>query len=79
LTQTPWPTHDEKLLAADTVTIAVQINGKVRATISHDAKASKDDIEKIALNDDAIIKALEGLNIKKTIVVPGRIVNLVAA
>jgi len=79
LCDTPWPTHDEKLLAADTVTIGVQINGKVRATISHDANANKDEIEKIAVNDPAIQKALEGLNIKKTIVVPGRIVNLVAA
>ncbi|MEM7618343.1 MAG: leucine--tRNA ligase [Pseudomonadota bacterium] len=79
LCDTPWPEHDEALLAADTVTIGVQINGKVRATISHGANASKDEIEQIAVNDPAIQKALEGLSIKKTIVVPGRIVNLVAA
>jgi len=78
LTETPWPTHDETLLAEDTVTIAVQINGKVRATISHAADATKDEIEKIALNDDSIVKALDNQTIKKTIVVPGRIVNVVA-
>ena len=79
LAASPWPQHDKSLLTAETVTIGVQVNGKVRATISHDANASKDEIEKIAVNDPAIQKALDGLDIKKTIVVPGRIVNLVAA
>jgi len=79
LADSPWPSYDEKLLAADTVTIGVQVNGKVRATISHDASASKDEIEKIAINDPAIQKAIDGKDIKKTIVVPGRIVNVVAA
>ena len=78
LCDTPWPTADDSLLASDTVKIAVQINGKVRATIEHGASATKEEIEKIAMNDDAITKALEGLTIKKTIVVPGRIVNVVA-
>ncbi|MEM8833739.1 MAG: leucine--tRNA ligase [Pseudomonadota bacterium] len=79
LADSPWPSYNEKLLAADTVTIGVQVNGKVRATISHDASASKEDIEKIAINDPAIQKAIDGKDIKKTIVVPGRIVNVVAA
>ncbi len=77
LCDTPWPIFDKELLAADTVTIAVQINGKVRATIAHNANASKEEIEEIAMNDPAIIKAIDSKNIKKTIIVPGRIVNLV--
>jgi len=79
LADTPWPTHDEKLLAADTVTIAVQVNGKVRATITMPSDASKEEYEKTALDQDGVKKAIDGKSIKKLIIVPGRIVNVVAA
>lgn len=79
LADTPWPTHDETLLEADTVTIGVQVNGKMKATITLSAKASKEEAEKIALAETSVQKAIDGKDIKKVIVVPGRIVNVVAA
>ncbi len=78
LADTPWPEVDESLLANDTVTIGVQVNGKVRATITLAADASKDDYKKIALEQDGVLKALDGKSVKKLIIVPGRIVNVVA-
>lgn len=78
LADTAWPNCEESLLANDTVTIGVQVNGKVRATITMSSDASKDDYEKVALEQDGVQKALEGKAVKKMIVVPGRIVNVVA-
>jgi len=78
LTETPWPTVEEKLLKADTVTIGVQVNGKTKATITLAADASKEDAEKIALEQDNVKRAIEGQTVRKVIVVPGRIVNVVA-
>ncbi len=78
LAETPWPTLDESLLKDDTVTIGVQVNGKVRATITLAADCSKDEAEKIAMAEPAVQKAIEGQDVKKVIVVPGRIVNVVA-
>ena len=78
LADTLWPEHDELLLAADTVTIGVQVNGKVRATITLAADTNKEEAEKIALAEPGVQKALEGQTIRKVIVVPGRIVNVVA-
>jgi len=78
LTETSWPTVEEKLLKADTVTIGVQVNGKTKATITLAADASKEDAEKIALEQDNVKRAIEGQTVRKVIVVPGRIVNVVA-
>jgi len=78
LTATPWPTADESLLKTDTVQIGVQVNGKVRATITLASNASKDEAEQIALEAHGVIRALEGLEVRKVIVVPGKIVNVVA-
>ena len=61
----------------DTVEIPVQINGKVRARIDVPTDASKEQIEEIALGDDRVTSLLDGKNVVKTIVVPGRMVNLV--
>lgn len=77
LTDTGWPIADADLLKDDTVSIGVQVNGKVRATIEIPANASKDEIEKIALSEDKIINTLDGKTPKKVIVVPNRIVNIV--
>ena len=60
------------------MTIGVQVNGKVRATITLASDCSKDEAEKIALSQISVQKALEGQDVKKVIVVPGRIVNVVA-
>ncbi len=73
----PWPVADESLLVDDTVTLPIQINGKRRSEITVPADMPKDEVEKLALADQAVIKALAGGQPKKLIVVPGRIVNVV--
>ena len=73
----PWPQADETMLVDDIVTLPIQINGKRRAEISVPADMDKSEVEKIALSTDAVIKALDGAQPKKIIVVPGRIVNVV--
>ncbi len=78
LADTSWPKADAALLENDTVTIGVQINGKLRATIQLPANADKETAEKLAMADDNVIRTLEGQTVKKVIVVPGRIVNIVA-
>lgn len=78
LVKTPWPKIDEKLLVNSTVTIAVQINGKLRATIELPSGLDKNATEQAAMKHDAVIRAIAGQNIKKIIVVPDRIVNVVA-
>jgi leucyl-tRNA synthetase len=74
----PWPQADEKMLVDDTVTLPIQINGKRRAEISVPADMSKEEVEKIALAHEAVVRTLDGATPKKVIVVPGRIVNVVA-
>lgn len=71
----PWPSFDPEQAKADEVEIAVQVNGKVKAKIMVAANASQDDVKAVALA--AIQEALEGKSIKKAIVVPGRLVNIV--
>ena len=78
LTQTPWPKVDPALLESDTVTLAVQVNGKMRATITLPANADQKAAETAALSEANVQNALEGKAVKKVIVVPGRIVNVVA-
>lgn len=79
LTKTSWPKADPALLQDDTVTLAVQVNGKMRATITLPASADQKAAEAEALAQDTVKAALEGKAVKKIIVVPGRIVNVVAA
>ncbi|MGJ8618665.1 MAG: leucine--tRNA ligase, partial [Sulfitobacter sp.] len=74
----PWPVADEAMLVDDTVTMPIQINGKRRAEIQVPADMSKEEVEKIALSHEAVIRTLDGATPKKVIVVPGRIVNVVA-
>ena len=73
-----WPDADPALLREDKVTLPVQVNGKRRDEISVPADLSKDDIEAQALATQGAARALQGLTIRKIIVVPGRIVNIVA-
>ena len=74
----PWPVADESMLVEDTVTMPVQVNGKRRSEITVSKDLSKEEVEKIALADDLVQRALDGGAPKKVIVVPGRIVNVVA-
>jgi len=78
LTQTPWPVAESSLLENDTITMAVQVNGKMRATITLAANADQKTAENAALSEATVKAALEGKSVKKVIVVPGRIVNVVA-
>ncbi len=73
----PWPTFDEKYLNKDTIEIAVQVNGKVRAQISVLSDTSKEDILKTAKSDERIKRHLDKGNIVREIYIPGRLVNLV--
>ena len=73
----PWPVADEAMLVEDTVTMPIQINGKRRAEINVPKDMPKEEVEKLALAEDAVKRALDGGQPKKLIVVPGRIVNVV--
>ncbi len=73
----PWPVADAAMLVDDTITLPIQINGKRRAEISVPQDMDKAEVEKLALAHHAVIKALDGAQPKKVIVVPGRIVNVV--
>ncbi|MAE51577.1 MAG: leucine--tRNA ligase [Micavibrio sp.] len=73
----PWPKVDNSLLEGETVTIGVQVNGKVRAQITLPKDADKAEFEKLALSQDNVQKAINGKQVRKVIVVPGRIVNVV--
>ncbi|MDR9394032.1 MAG: leucine--tRNA ligase [Roseovarius sp.] len=75
--QASWPVADAAMLVDETITLPVQINGKRRGEISVPRDMDKAEVEKTALAADAVVKALEGAQPKKVIVVPGRIVNVV--
>jgi leucyl-tRNA synthetase len=77
--QAPWPEIDETLLVEDEISIAVQVNGKVRATIALPRDADQQAAESRALEEPNVRRALDGKTVRKVIVVPNRIVNVVAA
>jgi len=74
----PWPEADAMLLAVETVTIAVQVMGKLRGSIEVPADADEAFVLAAAASERNVAKALDGLTISKRIYVPGRIVNFVA-
>jgi leucyl-tRNA synthetase len=76
--ETPWPKHDPALLKTDTVTIAVQVNGKRRGEVVVAQDSDNQAVEQAALALDGVVRALAGAAPKKVIVVPNRIVNIVA-
>jgi leucyl-tRNA synthetase len=78
ITYVPWPAADASLLVDDSVEIPVQVNGKVRSRIVVAATADAAALEAAALADDKVIAALAGAAPRKVIVVPGRLVNVVA-
>ncbi len=77
IAQADWPITDEAFLVEDTVTLPIQINGKRRSEIKVAKDMPKEEVEKLALEDDAVVRALDGRAPKKLIVVPGRIINVV--
>lgn len=74
----PWPTYDETQLVEDEVEIAVQVNGKVKAHLKVAKDAAKDEIEKLSLANEHIKANLTDKAVRKVIVVPNKIVNIVA-
>ncbi|MFM9978337.1 MAG: leucine--tRNA ligase [Sphingomonadaceae bacterium] len=73
-----WPDHDPALLIDDEVTVAIQINGKLRDTLTVAKGLARADLEALARASDKIVRLLEGAEPKKVIVVPDRLVNIVA-
>jgi leucyl-tRNA synthetase len=78
LLDAPWPEVDEAALIQTELTIMLQINGKLRGDIRVPADATKEQIEALALQSEPAVKALNGGAPKKVILVPGRLINIVA-
>jgi leucyl-tRNA synthetase len=72
-----WPAFNADLCAEDSITIAVQVNGKLRDTIEVSAQASREEMEELAKSTEKIKGYLEGVTIRKVIIVPGKLVNIV--
>ena len=78
LLDAPWPEPDPVALEQDEIELVVQVNGKLRGHICVPKNAAKEAVEQIALNDEGVKRHTEGKSIKKIIVVPGKLVNVVA-
>ena len=72
-----WPEFDASALAQERIEIVVQVNGKLRARVSVDANADKDAVASVALQDANVQRFVANKEVRKTIVVPGRLVNIV--
>ncbi len=76
--ETPWPEADPSLLVEDQVTIAVQVNGKLRATVELRRNAAPEEAEATALALPEVVRAIAGKPVRRVIVVANRIINVVA-
>ncbi|ERO63517.1 leucine--tRNA ligase [Pseudomonas piscis] len=74
-----WPTVDESALVQDSLQLVVQVNGKLRGQIEMPASASREEVEAAARSNENVLRFTEGLTIRKVIVVPGKLVNIVAS
>ena len=72
-----WPKYDETALVKDEIEVVVQINGKVRGKLSISSNVSKEEMEKIATEDEKIKSLIEGKEIVKIVAVPKKLVNIV--
>ena len=72
-----WPEWDENLAKASSITLVVQINGKIKDKIEVEAETSKEELERLALSSEKIKGLLEGQNVVKVITVPNKLVNIV--
>ncbi len=73
-----WPSVDEQALVQDTITLVVQVNGKLRGQVEMPAAASREEVEAAARGNENVLRFIDGLTIRKVIVVPGKLVNIVA-
>ncbi|MNC39989.1 Leucine--tRNA ligase [compost metagenome] len=69
---------DETALVQDSIQLVIQVNGKLRGQIDMPANASREDVEAAARTNENVLRFTEGLSIRKVIVVPGKLVNIVA-
>ena len=72
-----WPEWDEERLVEERVTLIIQVDGKLRDRIEVDAAATNDAVEALARGSERVAQHLEGRELVRTVVVPGRLVNLV--
>ncbi|MFA6780186.1 MAG: class I tRNA ligase family protein, partial [Paludibacteraceae bacterium] len=72
-----WPSYDENYLKEDSKKYAISFNGKVRFSLDFPAEMGKEEVEKLVMNNEQVVKILDGKQPKKVIVVPGKIVNIV--
>ena len=77
LAETPWPIADKQYLVEDTVTIAVQVNGKLRGTLEISPKAGREETQAMALSLENVQRTTKGLPPRKVIVVPNKVINIV--
>jgi leucyl-tRNA synthetase len=74
-----WPVVDESALVQDNLTLVIQVNGKLRGQIEVPSSASREDVEAAARTNENVLRFIDGLTIRKVIVVPGKLVNIVAS
>ena len=73
-----WPEADESLMKQDSIELVVQVNGKLRSRIQADAEADRDQLETLAMADENVQRFIEDKTVRKVVVVPGKLVNVVA-
>jgi len=79
LSHAPWPEYDPALVVEDTVTVAVQINGKTRTTLELPRGTTQDAAREAAMADERVKRHVDDAEIRKTIYVPDKLLNLVVA
>ena len=72
-----WPSYREEMLVTDTIVVPVQINGKLRNTIEMSRGLSEDEIKDLALKDEKVKQWIEGKDIRKWIILPEKLINIV--
>jgi leucyl-tRNA synthetase len=72
-----WPTFDPSLLKSNTSLVVIQVNGKLRSKLQVSASINEDELKSMALSDEKVIRFIEGKEIKKVIVIPEKLVNIV--
>ncbi|EPR33013.1 leucyl-tRNA synthetase class Ia [Alkalidesulfovibrio alkalitolerans DSM 16529] len=79
ISERPWPRHDESALVRDEIEVVIQVNGKLRGRLTVPAAADKAEIERLAFAEENVVRHLEDKSVKKVVVIPGKLVNIVVA
>ncbi len=77
LSQSSWPRHDDRALLRDEVLVVIQVNGRLRSKMSVPADISREELRRLALNDEKTLKHIQGGDIIKTVIIPQKLVNIV--